>query len=234
MLVNRIPFALGAITLGVVTLVFRDFLLQWQPVPADVPQREVLAIISGVILCFARTLRLAAIVLAVDYVLWVVVLHGAAVIKAPASVVAWLGVAEILALTVGAALLVLPDRARVLRIVIGLCAIVFGISHFVYAEFTAQMVPAFMPFPLFWAYATGAGHLAAGVSFIVGILDRLAATLFTFMLASFVLLLHVPRVIAAPGNRVEWTMLGIALSLTGAAWLARMSIPPTGARSAVS
>jgi hypothetical protein len=34
-------------------------------------------------------------------------------------------------------------------------------------------------------------------------------------------LLHVPRVIGDPGLRVEWIMLAVASSLTGAAWLVR-------------
>ncbi len=38
------------------------------------------------------------------------------------------------------------------------------------------------------------------------------------MYGLFALILHLPRVIAAPDQRIEWTMLLIALSLAGAAW----------------
>ncbi len=41
------------------------------------------------------------------------------------------------------------------------------------------------------------------------------------MMASFVVLLHLPRVIAAPDQHVEWIMLGVSSTLTGAAWLVR-------------
>lgn len=230
MWVHRLPYALGVVLLGLVSIAFRDFLLQWQPVPDGVPQRELLAIASGIVLvagglglCFARTVRLAAIVLAIDFLLWVLVLKVPGVVAKPAVVVAWLGVAEILAIGIGAATLVLPRGTRALRVLFGLCALVFGLSHFVYADFTAQMVPAFMGLPLFWAYATGAGHAAAGLALIAGVLDRLAATLFTAMLACFVVLLHVPRVLGKPGDHAEWTMLGISLSLAGAAWLVRQT-----------
>jgi uncharacterized membrane protein YphA (DoxX/SURF4 family) len=86
------------------------------------------------------------------------------------------------------------------------------------------MVPAFYPAPLFWAYATGAGHFAAGLAFVSGVQARLAATALSAMFAIFVITLHLPRVIAAPGVRIEWTMLMVALSLTGAAWALRGSL----------
>ena len=36
------------------------------------------------------------------------------------------------------------------------------------------------------------------------------------MMGSFVVLLHLPRVIAAPDSHVEWIMLGVSSALTGA------------------
>ena len=56
---------------------------------------------------------------------------------------------------------------------------------------------------------------------VSGVQARLAATLTTFMMACFVVLLHLPRVIANPELRVEWIMLAVSSSLTGAAWLVR-------------
>jgi hypothetical protein len=49
------------------------------------------------------------------------------------------------------------------------------------------------------------------------VLARLGATLLATMFAGFVLLLHVPRVVHAPESRLEWTMMSVAISLTGAA-----------------
>ena len=56
------------------------------------------------------------------------------------------------------------------------------------------MIPAFIPAHLFWAYFTGAGHIAAGVAILTSVLARLGAILFAAMVSGFVLLLHVPRV----------------------------------------
>jgi uncharacterized membrane protein YphA (DoxX/SURF4 family) len=95
---------------------------------------------------------------------------------------------------------------------------VFGLSHFVYAQGTADMVPAWLPDRLGIAYLAGAGHFAAGVAILSGVLPRLAATLEAGMISSFVLLLHLPGAVSAPGNRLEWTMLFVASALAGAAW----------------
>jgi uncharacterized membrane protein YphA (DoxX/SURF4 family) len=227
------PYGAGALGLGIIGLVFASFALQWQPVPACIAQHGTLAIISAIILVLAgiatilrRTVTLGAIILASWYGLWVVALHAPIVLAKP-SVGSLLGVAEIFALTTAGLQLQYVRRLRTgpvlvwVRILFGLCPIVFGISHFVYADFTAQMVPGWIPAPLFWAYATGTAHLAAGIAIVAGIRVRLAATLLATMCGLFVLLLHLPRVIATPGSQLEWTMMFVALSITGAAWIMR-------------
>ena len=227
------PYGAGALGLGIIGLVFASFALQWQPVPACIAPHGALAIISALILVIAgiaTMLRpvsaLGAAVLALWYGLWVVVLHIPIVFATP-SVGSLLGVAEIFALTTAGLQLQYVRRLRTgpvlvwVRILFGLCPLVFGLSHFVYAGFTAQMVPGWIPAPLFWAYATGTAHLAAGVAIVTGIRVRLAATLLATMCGLFVVLLHLPRVIATPGSQFEWTMMFVALSITGAAWIMR-------------
>ena len=51
----------------------------------------------------------------------------------------------------------------------------------------------------------------------------LAAWLEAMMMCAFVVLLHVPRVLETPTNRLELTMLSIAVTLTSAAWLVAAS-----------
>jgi uncharacterized membrane protein len=231
-MINRaLPLALATIGLGLVGLIFTDFALQWQPVPPTVPAREILAIITALLLIAAGALTLVpgrstlgARAMAALYGTWVVILLLPRVAMEPLSVVAWLGVAEIAALAAGALALSAPDRPRALtiaRAVFGVSALVFGLSHFVYANFTAGMVPRFMPAPLFWAYATGLGHAAAGAAILTNRYRRAAATALAAMCGSFVVLLHLPRVIAAPANHAEWTMLLVAACISGAAWAMR-------------
>ncbi|MEN2789005.1 DoxX family membrane protein [Sphingomonas oligophenolica] len=229
------PYGVGAIGLGIIGLVFASFALQWQPVPACIAPHGALTIVSGLILILGgiatilrRTATLGAVVLAAWYGLWVVALHLPVFVSAP-SVGSLLGLAEIVALTTAGLQLQYVRRLRTgpvlvwVRILFGLCPLVFGISHFVYADFTAKMVPGWIPAPLFWAYATGTAHLAAGLAIVAGLRVRLAATLLATMCGLFVLLLHLPRVIAAPGSQLEWTMMFVAFSITGAAWIMRRS-----------
>lgn len=236
---NMALYALGAVTLGIVGFVVGDFALQWQPVPPGVPLRAPLAYMSaallaagGVALLLPRSTRIATLALGCFYGLWAVLLHLPRVLGHVTDVSAWNGFAEISALAAGGitgwtlCAVASSNRslvARVSRIAFGCCLLVFGLAHFVYADFTATMIPGWLPMPLFWAYFTGCGHLAAGISVVSGIAARLGSTLLAAMFACFVVLLHLPRVFADPTNRIEWTMLGIAASLTGAAWIVRTS-----------
>jgi uncharacterized membrane protein len=233
---NALPYALGAILLGAVGIWFHDFALQWQPVPAGFPLRMQFASASGVLLIVGgaailnrSTARAGALLLASAYGLWLLILHGPIVMSKPGDIGTWNGVAEIVFMIAGAVTLyaaaagALRDKlAHGVCLAAGFSALVFGAAHFKYAQFTASMVPTWLPpSQIFWAYATGAGHLAAGLSLVSGIRASLGATLLAAMMALFVLLVHVPRVIAAPGEHLEWIMLGVALSLSGSAWIIR-------------
>lgn len=231
---EALPYAISAIGLGIVTLIGRDFLFQWQPVPNWLPAREPLAHLSGALLIGGgivaglRNCGTERLILPAFYLLWAVLLHPIFIAAAP-SVGTLLGLAEILALAAGGSMLTNASDPKWLkptaRIAFGLSALVFGLSHFVYPDFTAKFVPGWIPAPLFWAYATGAAHIAAGLAILSGIRARLAATLLAAMCGSFVVLLHAPRVAAAPETRIEWTMIFVALSITGAALLIRRALP---------
>ena len=226
-------YGLGAISLGLVGLAFGDFALQWQPVPEAIPARPILAYLSAAILIaggaaafLPRWRARGAAVLAVFYGLWVVALHGPVALAKPEFFAVWQGVAEILALTVGVVLVYaeakdLPPRAeQIARIVFGLCLLVLGISLFLYSKFTAAMTPSYItPVPMFWAYATGGAHIAAGLALLSGVQARLAARLLTLMFGLFAVLVHLPAVAADPGKHVNWLGLTITLALTGAAWV---------------
>jgi uncharacterized membrane protein len=103
--------------------------------------------------------------------------------------------------------------------VFGLSALVFGLSHFAYADFTASMIPAWLPQRVALAWFTGAAHALAGLAILTGIRRTLAAALEGVMTACFVALVHLPRVLAQPDSRFEWTMLFVAVTLSASAGL---------------
>lgn len=226
--------AIGLVALGLLNLVYGDPLLQWQPVSKAVAWRTPAAYLSGVILCiagfglFVPTWRRAAALLGAGWIgAWALGLHLPLAIASNGNVAALLGLAEATAMALGIGMLALsPDARRYRRILVaafGVCALVFGLSHVVYADVTAQMVPEWMPAHLQIAYLTGAVHALAGVCMLFGVLMPLAAWLEAMMMCAFVVLLHVPRVLEAPADRLELTMLAVSVTLTGAAWLVAAS-----------
>jgi uncharacterized membrane protein len=208
--------------------------MQWQAVPKAIP-RMPFAYVSGAlllaggVLILARREWLGALLLASFYGLWVLAFHlPPTIMKAIGSIGAWNAPAESAFLTAGGLALLAAHSclqqerlALAARLLAGASAVVFGLAHFNYADFTATMVPGWIPFKIFWAWATGAGHLLAGLALLSGIRAHLAATCEAAMMGSFVVLLHLPRVIAAPDQHVEWIMLGMSTGLTGAALLVR-------------
>jgi len=97
------------------------------------------------------------------------------------------------------------NYGRLFQILFAIPWLVFGFQHFRYAEIVATLVPAFMPFKLFFAYFTGTAMIAAGISFIINRFARLAAILLGVMLLIFILLIHVPKVSASPSDIKIWT-----------------------------
>lgn len=230
--------ALALVGLGALNLAFGDTLLQWQPAPEGARWHVTLGYVSGVILIAAgaglfvpRLRRAMGLVAALWIAAWAIGLHLPLVIAQHGSIAALNGLAENVAMASGLATFAVPVGdarwVRLLRIAFGLCCITFGTAHFAYADFTAQMVPAWLPARLALAYLTGAIHFGTGLCLVLGLVPRIAAAVEGAMMASFVLLVHVPRVAAAPGNRLELTMLGIALLLTASAWLVASVPPPT-------
>jgi len=233
---NALLYALGAILLGAVGIWFHDFAMQWQPVPKGLPAYGMLAYVSGLLLIAGGAAilsrkgeRLGALLLTSFFGLWVIALHLPNAIAGWKHIGAWNGPAEFTFATMGGLALVSSGAGRmrgtlatVARLLAGASCIVFGLAHFNYIDFTASMVPAWIPpNQTFWAWVTGAGHLAAGLALVSGIQARIAATLEAAMMACFVVLLHIPLVIQAPDQHANWIMLAVASTFTGAAWLVR-------------
>lgn len=237
---GQVCLALGMMGLGAISLVYHDFALQWQPVPAWVGARQILATLSGAILfagglslLFRAAGALGALALTLFLLSWVVLLKLPLAAAKPLEAVSWLGGAEDLAMTCGLwsvfaavardgvgldiGFLTSDNGLRAARILFGICCLVFGWAHFVYADFTAHMIPDWVPAPLPMAYITGAGHVAAGLALISGILPRLAATLEGVMMAIFVVVVHFP-LLPSPHIQLNWTLLFVAISLTGSAF----------------
>jgi len=224
--------------LGIQSVWLRIYVGRLQPVPDWVSGRDVIAVATGLFLLAiglsivsGKRTRLAATALAAMLLLWVIVLHLPRLFTVPA---AWLGTFETFAVFGGSWLLAatLPiegkryawdgivDRGQMLgRLCFGASLPVFGLSHFLYHDFVATWIPGWLGFAQFWAYFTGAAHVAAGVAILTNIWPRLAATLAGVMYGSWVLIVHIPRVAAATHDAFEWNGIFVASALCASALL---------------
>jgi len=94
----------------------------------------------------------------------------------------------------------------------------FGAEHLVAARGISQIVPPWMPGRLFWAYFVGTALIAAALSLVLAIQLRLSSTLLGVMFTLFVLLIHLPNVVANPKDRILWAVALRDLSFSGGAW----------------
>lgn len=230
--------AAAMIALGILGLGTGDFAMVWQPVPAWVPLREVLAyafgaasLAGGLGLLSRRTAAPASGVALGYFFLWWLLLRVPAFVISPLDNAGGLGentvalsgaVALYAALRPpGGTLDFLRGRrgARLARILLGVGLLGCGEAHFRFLEATANFVPGWIPGHLAWAVATGSGFVAAAVAILIAVRARLAAILATAMMATFTLLIWLVGVAQAPRDRFHWTALAVSWTLTAAAWV---------------
>jgi hypothetical protein len=120
------------------------------------------------------------------------------------------------------------------RALLAIALVVFAVQHFLYAHFVGSLVCAWIPWHLFWAYFTGVAFVAAALSIASGVLMRVASLLLGAMFLLWVILLHAPRVAAAPSSGDEWTSALVAVAMSGVAFALADAAPigsagrPTG------
>ena len=235
-------YGLGIIALGLIGFVWGDF-ISGQPVPKWFPERTTLAyaaaafmLVAGAAIEWRKTVAWAAAALMVYYGLAVLLLENGNVILKNLTVFgAYSGAAEPLAIMAGAVIVYAAtaniDAAlaarltRIAQLAFGVCALLFGGAHFAYMNYTAPLVPAWLPpSQEFWGYATGIFHIAGGLAILAGIRARLAATLTAAMYASFLPLVFVPVLMVETASVFRWTECATTVVLVGVAWIVADSL----------
>lgn len=236
--------AIGFIGLGILCFISKDFIVGRPPAwPAAFEINPALAYVSGVILIvaavailFTKKGGLAAIVIAVLIFLLSVLRHLLHFMNDWANAyksMALLGGALIIAssffrenslVTRGTGRKEGVQKGLILMGSILLAAffIICGYAHFKFAEFVKTLIPAYIPFHVFWTYFCGVCLLAGGTGLLIPQTRRLAALLSGIMVAGWFLLLHIPRFIANThdvsdrmGLFESFTFVGIFFVLAG-------------------
>jgi uncharacterized membrane protein len=238
---GHVVFALTMIVLGVLGLIKGDFTTIWLPVPNGVPAREVLIYVCalvplgcGIGLLLQRASAIASRVLLAYLLAWLLFLRIPNIFFSPTIDVTW--AAAQTAVMVAAAWVLYVwfagerDRQRlgvvtgdqglhIARRLYGVALIPFGIAHFMYLQQTVVLVPRYLPWPVAWAYITGACLIIAGVAVIIGVYARLAAMLSALEMGLFTLLVWIPIVAKGAATPFQMHEFTVSCALTAAAWL---------------
>lgn len=95
---------------------------------------------------------------------------------------------------------------------------VFGAEHFSAAKGISQIVPKFMPWPLFWTYFVGCALIAASLSIATKIQVRWSGLLFGIMMFLFVAMMDLPGTLQDVHNRIDWALLCREMSFGAGGW----------------
>lgn len=226
-------FGLGIAALAAMSLVWGQF-APGQPVADNFPGRGALIYVADMfmLVCAAsllwpKTVRTGAAALLAYYIVVVLVLmNGPVLARQYASYGIYESLAIQVAYAVGAALVFTRDArmVRAAQIVFGVCCVIYGGAHFAYMNLTAPLVPKWLPpSQVFWGQFTGVAQIAAGLALLSGMQARLAGVLLTLMYVIFTALVHLPMLIAKPGDHFILTENATNLALIGVAWLVAMS-----------
>ena len=73
--------------------------------------------------------------------------------------------------------------------------VVYGIQHFMYANYVARMVPRWIPFHHFWVYFTGSAFFAVSISIFFNWNAKWGCFLSGMMIWIFIFTIHIPNLI---------------------------------------
>ena len=239
-------FALTMVAIGVIGLLSKDFAPIWQPVPSSYPDRQLLAdlctlvsLTGGVGLLIKRTSAPAALVLLAYLLIWTIVFKVPFIIRAPLVEGSYQSCGENAVVIAGAWTIYVSNAEhwksggfgvlggaaglRTAHVIYGLALIAFGLSHFVYLNLTAPLVPTWLPAPVFWAYSTGAVYLVAGIALVTGILANWGAAAAAIQITLITLLVWGPMVLSWHLSPMHWQETIVSWALTASAWVVATS-----------
>ncbi len=230
---GRYYFAFAFIAFGIIQFNVQDFMSGFLPVPKILPARifflyltSTLFLTLGIAMCVKTILGRASLLAGFLLLILFIYPHLVSLLMDLHNPAPWTSTAEDLALS-GGAFIIAGDPAESMKsrenskftvagkILFAGSVLVFSVQHFMYADFIATLIPAWIPFKIFWAYFVGIAFAASCVSIFSDIITRIACTLMGFMYLFWVIFLHLPRVAADTHKEAEKTSLFIAFAFCG-------------------
>lgn len=224
-----VVFALTMIGLGILGLIKGDFSIIWQPFPEGIPGREVFVYLSAIVsvtcglgLLLRRTAVVASRVLVACLLVWLLLLRVPHMVVSPGIGTFWAfskvavmaGAAWVLYVRLGGG-----KPLWIAKALYGLAMFPFGVAHFLYLKQTVVLIPAWLPWPTAWAYATGTVFILSGIAVLTRFGARLGAVVSTLQVAGFTLVVWVPHVIAGSLSTFQWNEFVVSVALTAGGWV---------------
>jgi uncharacterized membrane protein len=256
---GRLFIAIAMVAFGVQHFIYLNFVTRLvPPLPAWIPGQAFLAslfgaflIAAGIAIIVGIEARTMALLLGGTLLLSFVVLYLPSIFATPRNGSQWTRAGKALALSGGSFLIAgsIPVayaslkgfRAMVAkalerfiplgRFFLAAFLMLGGILHFIYAQRVSTLVPAWIPWHMFWTYFSGCALIAGGLGIIVPWTTRLAATLSAGMIFIWFVTLHIPRALANLRDANETTAVFEALAMSGVAVL--IATNPTGRRKTI-
>jgi len=242
--IGKVFYGLGIAGIGSLQFVYPGFRPVLLPIPPEATQSlNFLVYLSGAVLVFAgiliairKNVKTISLFLGFLFMLFFIIGHlPNRLANNPGSLGVWTDALKILALSGGAfiisklypnvkskGILSFPERIALSgKYLFGFMLIIFGIDHFLYAEFVQALVPAWIPGQLFWTYFAGVALVASGLAIFLNFKPGVISLLLGTMLFIWLMILHIPRAIVAPitDNGNEWTSVFECLAFSGIAIL---------------
>jgi uncharacterized membrane protein YphA (DoxX/SURF4 family)/uncharacterized membrane protein len=108
----------------------------------------------------------------------------------------------------------------------------FGTEHFTLTPEIASLIPAWIPWHMFWAYFVGTCFIAATLSIVTRIETRLAASLLALNFFLFVVLMDIPAWLQDPHDRIAAALALRELAFSGGALALAASLTGQGSERA--
>lgn len=221
--VGRHVFGMSAVAFGVIGLVWHSSNYG----PAFAYTVAVLQIFGGAAIQLRRTAKMGAAVLGLVYFV-LALLFVPPIIAKPRIFDPWGDFFEWFSLVIGPAIVyarLSPTWSaatirRISRILFGICAASFAAYQAVHPDFTASLVPKWLPpSQMFWVVATTVAFALAAVALLTNLLAPLASRLTTLMLVIFGLFVWIPVLGSHPGSHGDWSETILTFAIAGVSWI---------------
>jgi uncharacterized membrane protein YphA (DoxX/SURF4 family) len=232
---GRILFGASAILFGAISFFWHDSDMWQRLLPLHAPFGAVVGwclvsgdIAGGIAVMFPRTVRPASLLLGAIYALYVLSCVSN-IIAAPGEPGGYVNCFEQLAIVCGALAVYAANQSnavraivlgRAARLALGVCAVSFAWAQVVYLQYTASLVPAWIPpNQVFWTNLTTVAFALAAVAMLIDRHARLAMRLMATMIAVFGVLVWLPLIVAHPATVSNWSEVSANYLIAAAAWL---------------